>query len=326
MTERVELVERYVHQVGRYLPQKERAEIEAELRSMIQDQLDDRFEGTPSPADVASVLTELGDPRQMAASYGSQQYLVGPDLYPSMMRVLRLGWVRVPMVVVILNIVWTLITSQEGTLFEVFFETLSNVLLATFLFSAIVVLVFAIAQHSEVEMDEKKPTFNPLDLPAVDDPGAVDYVEMTFGLALGAFALFIFLYFLHVGGLTLRFNLSDPGKVIPVPKEWLILLPINSIVLTLVNLWALWRNRWTAGLSFAQLMIELFGVVCLYFVLYRPLLDRISWVPEIVAIITAFIMVVDEVPTLVKLMIYQNKPPSSVPTQITIFPNPTQKD
>ncbi|KAB2859741.1 MAG: hypothetical protein F9K46_10945, partial [Anaerolineae bacterium] len=128
MTDRVELVERYVHQVGRYLSQKERAEIEAELRSMIQDQLDDRFEGAPSPADVASVLSELGDPRQMAASYGSQQYLVGPDLYPSMMRVLRLGWVRVPMVVVVLNIVWTLITSQEGTLFGMFFETLSTVL------------------------------------------------------------------------------------------------------------------------------------------------------------------------------------------------------
>lgn len=313
-----ELVERYVHQVGRYLPQKERIEIEKELRSMIQDQLDDRFEGSPSPTDVASVLTELGDPRQMAASYGSQQYLVGPDLYPSMMRVLRLGWVRVPMVVVILNIVWTLITSQEGTLFGVFFDTLSTVLLATFIFSAIVVLVFAIVQHSEVEVDEQKPAFNPLDLPDVDDPGALDYVEMTFGLAFGAFALFIFLYFLHVGGLTLRFNLSDPGKVIPVPKEWLILLPINSIVLTIVNLLALWRNRWTAGLSLAQLVIELFGVVCLYFVLYKPLLDRIGWVPEIAAFITAVMMVVDEVPTLVKLLAYQNNPPSPIPTQTDV--------
>ena len=44
-----ELIERYVHQVGRYLPPKERAEIEAELRSQIQDQLDDRYAGSPTP-------------------------------------------------------------------------------------------------------------------------------------------------------------------------------------------------------------------------------------------------------------------------------------
>jgi hypothetical protein len=89
-----ELIERYVHQVGRYLPNKERAEIQAELRSQIQDQLDDRYEGAPTQADVAAVLKELGDPRRMAASYGGEQYLVGPDLYPVMMMVLRRGWVH----------------------------------------------------------------------------------------------------------------------------------------------------------------------------------------------------------------------------------------
>ena len=99
-----ELVERYVHQVGRYLPPKERAEIEAELRSQIEDQLDDRFGGSPSPAEVALVLKELGEPRRMAASYGSEQYLVGPDLYPYMMGVLRYGWVLVPAIVVFLTL------------------------------------------------------------------------------------------------------------------------------------------------------------------------------------------------------------------------------
>ena len=68
-----ELVERYVHQVGRYLPNKEREEIQAELRSQIQDQLDDRYEGAPTETDVAAVLKELGDPRRM-----NQQQDVGP--------------------------------------------------------------------------------------------------------------------------------------------------------------------------------------------------------------------------------------------------------
>ncbi len=316
-----DLVERYVHQVGRYLPQNERAEIEAELRSQIHDQLDDRYNGSPTPADVTTVLAELGDPRQMAASYGSQQYLVGPDLYPSMMRVLRLGWVRVPLVVVVLNIVWTLINSQEGTLFGLFFETLTATLFATFVFSAFTVMAFAIMQHFNVELDKKKPTFDPSDLPAIDDPGAIDYVEMTFGLAFGVFAMFIFLYFLYIGGLTLRFNLSDPGKIIAVPHEWLILLVANSSVLTLLNLFALWRDRWTAPMWLAQLVIEMFGVICLYNVLYEPLLNPanssalkhvpfVDGLPEMVAIVTGAMMLLSEGPTLFKLVTYQNNPTS----------------
>lgn len=322
-----DLVERYVHQVGRYLPQNERAEIEAELRSQIHDQLDDRYNGSPTPDNVATVLAELGDPRQMAASYGSQQYLVGPDLYPSMMRVLRLGWVRVPLVVVVLNIVWTLINSQEGTLFGLFFETLTATLYATFVFSAFTVITFAIMQHSNVELDKKKPTFDPSDLPPVDDPGAIDYVEMTFGLAFGVFAMFIFLYFLYIGGLTLRFNLSDPGKIIAVPHEWLILLVANSSALTLLNLFALWRNHWTALTWSIQLVIEVLGVVCLYYVLYKPLLDPaessalehvplIGLLPELVAISTGAIMLLSEGPTLFKLMTYQNNPTSPAAAKV----------
>ena len=55
-----------------------RDSIEAELRSQIQDQLEDRYGDDPTEAEVAAVLAELGDPRRMAASYGGEQYLVGP--------------------------------------------------------------------------------------------------------------------------------------------------------------------------------------------------------------------------------------------------------
>ena len=56
-----ELIERYVHRVGRYLPGKERAEIEAELRSQIQDQLEDRYEG----AGRSPIAFALNRPRSL---------------------------------------------------------------------------------------------------------------------------------------------------------------------------------------------------------------------------------------------------------------------
>lgn len=324
-----ELVERYVHQVGRYLPQKERAEIEAELRSQIQDQLGDRYEGSPSQADVASALAELGDPRQMAASYSSEQYLVGPDLYPIMMMILRHGWLLVPAIVVFLNVFGVLVSSQQSALSGLVIEPLIAALQATFIFSAVVILIFAIIQHSGVELDEKEEAFNPLNLPEVDDPGVVDRFEAAFGIAFGTFITLVFLYFLRVGGLTLRFDLSDPGEVIPVPAPWLILLSIVAFATAILHLLVLRRNRWSVGSWLTQTVLEVIGVVCMYFVVYAPVfahiiptipaLNNVPFIDrgaEIIVVITAVSTLVSRGSKLVKLWNYRNSstPPFTVKT------------
>lgn len=268
-----DLVERYLHQVGRYLPQPERDEVEAELRSLIQDHLDDRYGPTPTAAEVAAVLSDLGEPRQIAASYGSQQYLVGPDLYPTMLAVLRFGWLRVPAVVVVLNVIGALIDRQGDTVFGLFFETLAATLAASAIFTAVVVLVFAIMQRSGVELKRSAAPFDPLALPPTDDPFSIDRFEVSVALAFGLFVAMIWLYFLRVGGLTLRFNLSDPGAVIPVAAGWLVLLLLAGGLQLALHGVALWRGRWTIGLWLGQLIFELVGVVGMYGALVRPLYD-----------------------------------------------------
>jgi hypothetical protein len=270
-----DLLERYVHQVGRNLPPKERAEIEAELRSQIQDQLDDRFGASPSQAEVASVLAEFGDPHQLAASYRGEQYLVGPDLYPYMILTLRHAWLLVTPVVVFLNLFGMLISAQQRSLLSLFLETLIAGVQATLIVSAIVVLVFAVIQHSGEEIDTMKEAFNPLELPEVDDPGSVNRVEAASGMTIGALVTLILLYFLRVGGLTLSFNLSDPGEVIPFPVQWMILLIIAIVVQVIIEMVALRRNHWSGGLWLGQTIMETFGVICLYFAVLEPIFERI---------------------------------------------------
>lgn len=269
------LVERYVHQVGRYLPKKERAEIEAELRSMILDQLGDRYENDPTPEQVASVLKQLGEPRKMAASYGRTQYLVGPDLYPAMMMILRRGWVLVPTIVVLASALSALIEARDGTVLGLFVETLISALEAVFVFSGVVVLIFAVLQQTDTELARSQTQFDPLKLPEVQDPGTIDRAEMAFGMAFGTFLVFLFAYFLSVGGLTLRFSLSNPGEVIPVSTNWLVVV-IAAITSQLVLLlWVLRRNRWTMLTQGLLLVLELMGLVGLYYVLFLPLGERL---------------------------------------------------
>lgn len=317
-----ELVERYVHQVGRYLPNKERAEIQAELRSQIQDQLDDRYEGAPTQADVAAVLKELGDPRRMAASYGGEQYLVGPDFYPVMMMVLRRGWVIVPPVAVLVHLLAILFGNESDNLITVLLETAAGAFQATAIFTGIVVLIFAILQHSGEDLDEitgNDAGFDPLALPEVNDPAEVDRFESIFSMAFGTFAVLVMIYFLRVGGLTLQFNLGEPVDVIPVPIPWLVALIAIAIAQMVLQLTALLRGRWGVALWLVNVALDIVGAVTLYFVLWLPLADRVyaavpalSGVPligrgaEAILALSLIIAVIEGVTKLVKMVSHRH--------------------
>jgi len=295
-----DLVERYIHQVGYYLPQKERADIEAELRSQIQDQLDDRYGESPLDEEIVSVLTELGHPYKMALVYSSDKYLIGPDLYPFMMVVLRYGWLIIPAIVLFLSIFDVLTSSADTTFIGLIIEPIFATIQVTFVFSALVVLFFAILERSNLEFDEETNVFKPLELPQVDDPTTVDRFESAFGMAFGMIVVLLLVYFLRVGGLTFTFNLSNPGEIIPVPLHWMAILIVAAVTMLIMNLFILRKNRWTVRFWITQTVLELIGIVCLYYVAYTPFFEHVVMsIPvlanlplidrgaEIVAIVTA---------------------------------------
>jgi len=278
-----ELIDRYVYQVGLYVRPKERKEIEAELRSQIQDQLEDRYGDSPTQADIAAVLKQLGDPHTMAASYSGEQYLVGPELYPFMMTVLRFGLPLVPTVVIIANIVGAALSPEDSDWVRLTVDSMFTAIQAALIFVAVVVIFFAILQHSGEEVRATAKTeFDPLELPAVNAPEAVNRLESGVGMAIGTLIGIAILYFLQVGGLTLSFNLSDPGEVLPVPMGWMVVLLFTTFAAVFLNLWVLLRRRWTLETWLAQTMLDLVGAVGIYFVLLTPVLDRvIQALPEL---------------------------------------------
>src|SRR5512141_2228091 len=86
------LIDKYIAEIGKHLPRKNRTDIEAEIRSTLEDMLDERTQGK-GPADEATVmalLKEYGSPREVAATYKTQQYLIGPRLFPIFEMVLRI--------------------------------------------------------------------------------------------------------------------------------------------------------------------------------------------------------------------------------------------
>lgn len=271
-----ELIERYIHQVGLYVRPKERAEIEAELRSQIQDQLEDHYGSAPTQADVIAVLKQLGDPHTMATSYSGEAYLVGPTLYPFMMTVLRFGLPLVPAVVVVANVLGAALSPGGADWLALVIGSAFTAVQAVLIFFAVVVLFFWILQHSSDERKESaQADFDPLALPTVNAPDSVDRFEAAFGIAIGTLISIALLYFLQVGGLTLRFNLNDTGDVLPVSRTWLAVLFVTTLSSISLNLWALIRNRWTWGTWLVESAFNFVGAVGLYYVLFTPIVERL---------------------------------------------------
>lgn len=84
----MKLIDIYIQEVTRRLPEKMRTDIALELRSTIEDMLPDHF----SEEDVKEVLNELGNPAVLASGYKDQpMHLIGPryfDVYVSLLKML----------------------------------------------------------------------------------------------------------------------------------------------------------------------------------------------------------------------------------------------
>ncbi len=89
----MELINRYIQAVGMLLPKQQKQDILAELEEDIRSQVDDQQATLGRPltdAEVSKLLKERGSPLKVAAGYGPQQWLIGPELFPAYWLVLRI--------------------------------------------------------------------------------------------------------------------------------------------------------------------------------------------------------------------------------------------
>jgi len=78
------LIENYLAQVSRLLPEKGREDILAELRQSLEEEVQSRSENGDSARDAAiTALSKLGHPIKVAAAYQPTQYLIGPGIFPA---------------------------------------------------------------------------------------------------------------------------------------------------------------------------------------------------------------------------------------------------
>lgn len=176
------LIEKYAAEVGKYLPRKNRADIEAEIRSTLEDMLEERTQGKGLADEeaVMELLKEYGAPREVAATYQPHPYLIGPRLFPIFEMVLR-----IVIAVVIgasfiglgVNLSKTGLSGPEfASALGEWFTGLFGGLVAAF---GNIVLVFAILERTKVagEFEKEVKDWDPKELQAEADPDQIDRAD-----------------------------------------------------------------------------------------------------------------------------------------------------
>ena len=167
------LLDRYIYAIRRLLPRAQRDDIVSELREALESQVDgeeSRAGRSLHGEEIATILKRFGQPREVAARYGSQQYLIGPDVFPSYIVALKVVlWVMVP---VTLFMVMLSVVTAEDHLFGRLLDTLWTVLSIGLVNLSIVTLMFVyFGRASSGNLNDTDWDLN--DLPEVPaDPNA----------------------------------------------------------------------------------------------------------------------------------------------------------
>ncbi len=246
-----DLMDRYVYDVVRRLPEKSRPEVEKELRANIADMLPE----SPSQEDVLRALSSLGDPMKLAEQYRpGPQYLISPAVYDDYLALLKLLIPLLTAVMVVIKLADTLLNApQGGTPIQIFAAALSSVITGAvmavgqaFLWTT---LSFAMVERFGGIRRKGKGEWSPNDLPEVPPEAAVkisrgEAVTSIVFSALGLLLITRFPYFFA------WWDFNGGAASIPLFNSAVLSYYIPLFVFTTALGWALalmklFYRRWT---------------------------------------------------------------------------------
>ena len=258
----MELIERYVYEVGRHLPRKNRADIKVELKSTLVDTLEDRVGEDPSQEDEIQLLKEFGPPQKVAASYWPQgQYLIGPSLFPLFRMVVAIVLTVFVIVQLVLLGIGT-VFDQEVLTFLSVLDIFSEMIGSAFTAFSIVVIVFAVLQRFDVKPDEDDEQWDPRELPEIEPQDSINRGGRVAEITLSLVFIAILLFLPDKIGVWV-----SPGNEIllnPVITSYIPLLILTILLGIALDVILLWRGKWETATRLAKIGTNLLSIYVLY--------------------------------------------------------------
>jgi len=280
------LLDRYISEIGEHLPRKSRADIETEIRSTIEDMLEETSAASGCPVDdemTMDLLKDYGAPEKVAATYLPDKYLIGPKLYPSFILVLKI-------VAAVMTGVAILGFSVRFGMSEMGLQSFGSQLAQSALEYIVglitafgnIVLVFAILElvvpTSKYKNDLREEAWDPVQLTKEADPDAVSTRGAIGTIVFTLLALLVVNIYPQVLGV---WFLKD-GQWVNIPifsqaffqmVPWLNVVWIMGIGLQVV---LLRQRNWTALTRWFEIGLKILGIAIFYLLLRGPSILNIS--------------------------------------------------
>jgi hypothetical protein len=265
-----------VSEVSRRLWKKNRKDIEKELKSTLEDMLEEKVgEKETTEDDVVEILKEYGNPKDVAASYNTpNKFLIGPKVFDLYVLVLKI----VLLIVLILTLLGSGISiafNIEGSIFLELILIVPKVLSALVGAFGSVTVIFAVIEHfTDEEIDITDEDWNPKDLPEeIDDYQRVNTLGLIVKIILIIFAVVIFNFypdripvFYNIGEEWVFVSALDIDAVRTFLPYWNILW-ILSLLLSFV---VLIKRKWDLKSKISDVLLSTFSIVILAVMINGP--------------------------------------------------------
>jgi hypothetical protein len=288
------LIEAYIYEVTRRLPEKSRNDIALELRSTIEDMLADDY----TEDDVMEGLSKLGDPARLAASYrDTPMHLIGPKVYDAYIWTMKMIFPWAILITILAHVVETVVlfSGEESILsvviksFGIIIANIIHVLIQTFFWVTIVFIFLERVGLSKTDLPMTKygTVWTPEQLKLVHiipKKKVISRGEVIFGLVWTA--IWVVLYFNadHLVGVYRSLDGSGLQMVMPALNQSILMsyLPIVIPFAVLEIGLALykWKERqWTMRLVIIDAFIKVLSLIVFIVITSNPALINEAMIP-----------------------------------------------
>ncbi|HFJ9285587.1 TPA: hypothetical protein ACGW44_003429 [Bacillus toyonensis] len=281
------LIDMYVQEVAKRLPEKNREDITLELRSTIEDMLPDDYDDY-NEDDVKSVLEKLGSPVSLANGYLDRpMHLIGPryfDVYTTLLKMIIPIAAVIALIAMVaenfigytgdqavLDVILKLIGKGIGEIVEVGLHVFFWL-----------TLVFAVLERTDKEKDPHPLTtslkkWTPDDLKNISyipKKKAISKFEVFGGLMWTAIWATLYFYANHLVGV---YNSTENGlKFIAPTFNQDVLLQYWPIILVMIvfevaiSLYKLVQGQWTKRLAIGNGILQVVGTIVFIVIVVNP--------------------------------------------------------
>ena len=283
----MELIERYIYAVAKRLPMKQRADIERELRSIIEDMMEQDQESSSQEDKVKAALLELGDPKLLANNYReNKRYLIGPQNFENYLLVLKIVLGAVFIGISAATLVGSIFSEEVNVVQTIiaYFGSVFSAMLQAFVW---VTLGFGISEYYGAKATSSdKDDWSIAELPPIPEKKAIIPRSEPI-MAIVFITIFIVIFWSSLHLVAAYFHTQQAGWVIipvfnvEVFRSYGLLVVGIFMAGILKEILKLVSGRWTLRLSLLVAAITGVSLVLSIILFSNPDIWNVNFIPEL---------------------------------------------